>query len=148
MNCEECAFQASGGGSSKALLKHSIDSGHKTNSLEEGLKIADFISIHSPLTKETKNLINIDNMKLMKKNSILINTARGGIINELDLNQALNEKSTKSYIYCPLRTFCSAMDSNGYNGKCRVRGINKAGLPRRGLHQTRCSKTMQSSNRY
>ena len=34
-NCEECAFQASGGGSSKALLKHSKDSGHKTNSLEE-----------------------------------------------------------------------------------------------------------------
>jgi|TARA_B100001093_G_C26845833_1_gene1022730 D-3-phosphoglycerate dehydrogenase / 2-oxoglutarate reductase len=65
--------------------------GTKTNSLDEGLKIADFISIHSPLTKETKNLINKDNMKIMKKNSILINTARGGIINELDLNQALNE---------------------------------------------------------
>ena len=34
-NCEECAFQATGGGSSKALLKHSRESGHKTNSLEE-----------------------------------------------------------------------------------------------------------------
>ena len=34
-NCEECAFQASGGGCSKALLKHARDSGHKTNSLEE-----------------------------------------------------------------------------------------------------------------
>ena len=34
-NCEECAFQATGGGSSKALLKHFRESGHKTNSLEE-----------------------------------------------------------------------------------------------------------------
>lgn len=65
--------------------------GMKVEKLKEGLKAADFVSIHSPLTKDTKNLININNMKIMKKNSILINTARGGIINELDLNQALNE---------------------------------------------------------
>ena len=65
--------------------------GTKVEDLNEGLKIADFISIHSPLTKDTKNLININNMKIMKKNSILINTARGGIINENDLEKALNE---------------------------------------------------------
>ena len=44
-----------------------------------------------PLTNETKNLINYSVLKTMKKNSIIINTARGGIINELELDKALNE---------------------------------------------------------
>jgi len=44
-----------------------------------------------PLTKETKDLLNYDVFKIMKKNSILVNTARGGIVNELDLDKALNE---------------------------------------------------------
>ena len=45
-----------------------------------------------PLNKETKNLINLKMLKTMKKNTIIINTARGGVINEIDLNQAINEK--------------------------------------------------------
>ena len=45
--------------------------------------------------KFTKNMINIDLLKLMKKNCIIINAARGGIINEDDLNDALN----KNYIF-------------------------------------------------
>ena len=44
-----------------------------------------------PLTNETKNLINYSVLKTMKKSSIIINTARGGIINELELEIALNE---------------------------------------------------------
>jgi D-3-phosphoglycerate dehydrogenase len=44
-----------------------------------------------PLTSETKNLINYNVLKKMKKNSIIVNTARGGIINEGDLEKALNE---------------------------------------------------------
>ena len=44
-----------------------------------------------PLTSETKNLINYSVLKTMKKNSIIVNTARCGIINELDLEKALNE---------------------------------------------------------
>ena len=44
-----------------------------------------------PLTNETKNLINYSVLKTMKKNSIIINTARGGIINEKELDKALNE---------------------------------------------------------
>ena len=65
--------------------------GNKINSFEEGLFKTDFLSIHMPLTKETKNLINYSNLQKMKKNSIIINTARGGIINEIDLDKALNE---------------------------------------------------------
>ena len=44
-----------------------------------------------PLTKETKNLIDYSILKQMKKNAIIVNTARGGIINEIDLDKALNE---------------------------------------------------------
>ncbi len=65
--------------------------GIKVSSIIEGLKIADYVSLHMPLTKETKNLINYSILKQMKKNSIIVNTARGGIINEIDLNKALNE---------------------------------------------------------
>ena len=65
--------------------------GIKVNTIIEGLEIADYISLHMPLTKETKDLINYPVLKKMKKNAVLVNTARGGIINEKDLNKALNE---------------------------------------------------------
>jgi D-3-phosphoglycerate dehydrogenase len=65
--------------------------GIKINNIEDGLKIADYVSLHMPLTAETKNLLNYSVFKKMKKNSIVINTARGGIINEIDLEKALNE---------------------------------------------------------
>ena len=57
---------------------------------DEGFKIADYISIHLPLNDKTKNLISSNEFKIFKSNLILINTARGGIINEDDLFDALN----------------------------------------------------------
>ena len=65
--------------------------GIKVDSIEGAVKKSDFISIHMPLNDKTKNFINYDLIKKMKKNCIIINTARGGIINEQDLNKALNE---------------------------------------------------------
>ena len=65
--------------------------GIKVNSISEGLQIADYVSLHMPLTNETNNLIDYSIMKKMKKNVIIVNTARGGIINERDLDRALNE---------------------------------------------------------
>ncbi len=65
--------------------------GKKIEKLDDGLKICDYLSLHVPLTEKTKNLINYSNLKNMKKEAIIINTARGGIINEEDLNKALNE---------------------------------------------------------
>ena len=59
---------------------------------EEIYKTSDIISLHIPLDIETKNMVTIKEMRLMKKNSFLINTARGGIINERDLCIALQEK--------------------------------------------------------
>ncbi len=66
--------------------------GNKVEDLNVAVKTADFISIHMPLNKETRNLIDLKMLKNMKKNTIIINTARGGVINEKDLDQALKEK--------------------------------------------------------
>ena len=65
--------------------------GKKIENLDEGLQKCDFLSLHVPLNEKTRNLINYSKIKNMKKNAILINTARGGIVNEEDLNKALNE---------------------------------------------------------
>ena len=65
--------------------------GKKVEDLKEAVKTMDAISLHIPLNNETKNMINLDLLKTMKKNCIIINAARGGIINENELNQALNE---------------------------------------------------------
>ncbi|MCF8340958.1 MAG: phosphoglycerate dehydrogenase [Chitinophagaceae bacterium] len=51
---------------------------------------SDFISIHTPLTTETFNLFNLDVFTKMKDSAFLINTARGGIVNEQDLKFALS----------------------------------------------------------
>ena len=63
--------------------------GNKVENMDEGLKTCDYLSLHIPLTEKTKNLINYEKIKTMKKNAIIINTSRGGIINESDLNKAL-----------------------------------------------------------
>jgi D-3-phosphoglycerate dehydrogenase / 2-oxoglutarate reductase len=60
--------------------------------LEEIFKRSDFISIHAPLTSETKNLINAQSMAKMKEGVRIINCARGGIVNEEDLYQSLLTK--------------------------------------------------------
>jgi D-3-phosphoglycerate dehydrogenase len=64
--------------------------GTKVSILEEGLKKADILSLSLPLNAETKNFITLKEMKLMKKSSIIINAARGGVVNEEDLNNALD----------------------------------------------------------
>lgn len=58
---------------------------------EEIYREADLIALHVPLTAQTKNMIRYDHLKAMKKDAIVINTSRGGIINELDLARTLNE---------------------------------------------------------
>ncbi len=63
--------------------------GNKVENLDDGLETCDYLSLHIPLTEKTKNLINYEKIKTMKKNAIIINTSRGGIINESDLNKAL-----------------------------------------------------------
>jgi len=56
------------------------------------LKNSDIVTIHAPLTNETKYLIDKKRLQMMKKTAFLINTARGGLIKEEDLFNALKEK--------------------------------------------------------
>jgi glycerate dehydrogenase len=56
---------------------------------EEVLERADVLSIHCPLTEQTRDLIGRDELRRMKSNAILINAARGGIVNERELADAL-----------------------------------------------------------
>ncbi len=58
------------------------------------LKESDFLSLHCPLSERTRNLINLEALKKMKKTAILVNVARGPVVNDGDLYTAL----TKEYI--------------------------------------------------
>ena len=59
-------------------------------SLNDLLNSSDVISIHCPLNERTQNLISAEELAMMKKSAILINVARGGIVNEVALAEALN----------------------------------------------------------
>ena len=63
----------------------------KVATFDEVIKTADFITVHMPLTPDTKGMIGMAQMKQMKKNVRLINCARGGIIVEEDLAEAVKQ---------------------------------------------------------
>jgi glycerate dehydrogenase len=86
-DCEVVYYSTSG---------KNANSEYKQVSLDELLKTSDIISIHAPLNENTKDLLNYENMKNMKKGAILLNLGRGGIINENDLAKLIDEKE----IYC------------------------------------------------
>ncbi len=66
--------------------------GVRSVGLDELMMTADFVSIHCPLTEQTRNLIGAREIGLMKADSYLINTARGGIVDEDALALALKER--------------------------------------------------------
>jgi D-3-phosphoglycerate dehydrogenase len=68
----------------------------KQVSLEELLRESDFISIHLPLNDSTRNLISAKEFGLMKKNAVLVNVARGGVVNEKALLDTLREDKLKA----------------------------------------------------
>lgn len=69
----------------------------KAGSMEDVLKQADVVSLHMPATDETRHFINADRLKLMKDGAILINTARGTLINEQDVADACKSGKLKGY---------------------------------------------------
>jgi len=82
----------------KVLVNDIIDQEqyYKDNNLievskEKIFKESDIVTIHTPFTEKTQNLVTLKEFKTMKKKSFIINTARGGIINENDLKYALIE---------------------------------------------------------
>ena len=68
------------------------NSTYEQKSLEALLSSCDIISIHSPLNEKTLNLLNKNNMNLLKEKAIVINVGRGGIINEADLAFIVDSK--------------------------------------------------------
>jgi lactate dehydrogenase-like 2-hydroxyacid dehydrogenase len=63
----------------------------RCGSIEEVLARSDFVSLHCPATPETRHLINAERLKQMKRSAILVNTARGDVVDEKALIQALTD---------------------------------------------------------
>jgi D-3-phosphoglycerate dehydrogenase len=70
----------------------------KATSVDDLVKRADFISLHVPLIASTRDLINADRVKLMKKGCILLNFARDGIVNEQAVFDGLNDGKLYAYV--------------------------------------------------
>ncbi|NLL95348.1 MAG: phosphoglycerate dehydrogenase [Thermoplasmatales archaeon] len=66
--------------------------GVRLTSLEELLRVSDIMTIHTPLLPETRNMISKEQFGMMKPTAMLVNVARGGIVNERDLYEALKTK--------------------------------------------------------
>ena len=71
--------------------KRAAELGVKLATVNEIAKVADYITVHTPLIKETKNIIDEEQFALMKPSVKIINCARGGIINEEALSKALED---------------------------------------------------------
>ena len=63
--------------------------------LDSVIRKSDFLTIHMPLTEDTRNFLNYERLSMMKEEAFLINTGRGGIVNEEDLFRVLTEKKIK-----------------------------------------------------
>jgi D-3-phosphoglycerate dehydrogenase len=70
----------------------------KAHSIEEVLKASDFVTVHVPLLKDTRNMINAGRIKLMKHGAILLNFAREGIVDNDAVLDALEAKRLRCYV--------------------------------------------------
>ena len=69
----------------------------KNLSVEKLLEVSDIITFHNKLSKKSKYLINSETLKLVKKNALIINCARGGLVNEEDIKKALELEMLGGY---------------------------------------------------
>lgn len=72
--------------------RHSNVPGYRKTDLQTLLQQSDFVTLHTPLTPETRHLIGKEELTLMKKTAILINTARGAVIDEAALTECLEKR--------------------------------------------------------
>ena len=87
----------------------------KLTSLDDVLKNSDIMTIHTPLLPETKNMISMPQFKMMKRNALLVNVARGGIVNEDDLYKALKDRIISGaafdvFVDEPLKEGCKLLE--------------------------------------
>ena len=80
------------------LPAHVFEEQHaKSMSIEEVLKVSDYVTIHMPLNDETRNLFNAKSIAEMKDGAVVLNMARGGIVNEKDMYEALKSGKLGGY---------------------------------------------------
>lgn len=80
------------------LPAHVFEEQHaKSMSIDEVLKVSDYVTIHMPLTPETKDLFNAKSIAEMKDDAVVLNMARGGIVNEKDMYEALKAGKIGGY---------------------------------------------------
>ena len=77
--------------------KEQLPEGMEKATMDEVLKKSDIVSLHCPLTNETKGLINKKRLDTMKPSAILINTSRGPVVNETDVANALNQGTIAAF---------------------------------------------------
>jgi len=70
----------------------------RADTLEGLLTKADYISLHLPLSNETKGLLDAEKFRIIKKGARIVNLARGGLINEADIIDALKDKKISAYV--------------------------------------------------
>lgn len=96
---------------------------HKSDKIENCVSInelfekSDFITLHAPLTEETYHVVNKNTLSLMKKSAYLINTARGGLVNENDLKYYLENELIAGYAADVIETEPMKDDCLLYNAK-------------------------------
>ena len=74
------------------IIKDHVENNHiRITEFETVLKEADFITFHVPMTKATYHMINKETISMMKDGVIIINCARGGIIDEMALSKLYNQ---------------------------------------------------------
>ena len=83
----------------------------KVCTFDKLLEVSDFVSLHCPLTKDNEKMINADALRKMKSTALLINTARGGLVDEQALADALNNGEIAgacidALTYEPMREDC------------------------------------------
>jgi phosphoglycerate dehydrogenase-like enzyme len=89
------------------LAEHEHQANVRYAGLEELLQTSDFVSLHAPHTNQTEKMINTKALDLMKSSAVLINTARGGLVDEEALVSALQEgciggAGLDAFLYEPL----------------------------------------------
>ena len=69
----------------------------RSMTIDEVLKVSDYVTIHMPLTPETRDLFNARSIAEMKDGAVVLNMARGGIVNEKDMYEALKSGKLGGY---------------------------------------------------
>lgn len=85
-------------GMSVLVYSRSQKQGVEQVSMEELLKRSDYVTVHCPMTDETRGLFNKKTLSTMKDGAVLINTARGGIVVEKDIAEALKSGRLAAYL--------------------------------------------------